>query len=98
MSETEALATTTPSLPAPPEFDQAAALAALGYSAADVMKPSKLALVQPIEVDEENGKVAGTFMDVKSKQKFKKMRIAVLYIGGDDPGSLTGRVCFAPGS
>lgn len=100
MSETQALARTEPQLPpapATPDFDQAAALAALGFSVADVMKPSKLALVQPIEVDEENGKVAGTFMDVKSKQKFRKMRIAVLYIGGDDPGSLNGKVCFTPG-
>jgi hypothetical protein len=65
-------------------------LAAFGVSEDDALKPSRLDLLQPIQVADEPGLTAGRFRDAKSNLQSEKLNIVPLLIQN-------GRVLFPPG-
>ncbi len=65
-------------------------LAAFGASEDDALKPSRLDLLQPIQVADEQGLTAGKFRDARSNIQFDSINVVPILIR-------EGRVLFPPG-
>ena len=67
-----------------------AALAAFGFTDSDPIKPSRLDLLQPIQVADEPGLIAGKFRDTQSNMQYDSINIVPILMDA-------GRVLFPPG-
>lgn len=66
------------------------ALASFGFTEGEPLKPVRLELIQPIQIGEEDGLIAGRFRDSQSNLQYESLNIVPLLM-------TPGRVCFPPG-